>query len=116
MSFFTTAEGYVNITHSMNSATYDYVYNYTHHHGNIRLRYPKNPSITGPYLKILEEDHYYPFGLKHYGYNGEISVFEPGEPSGTVEIVPITPLGEDLYRYKFNGMEYQPELGLDFYD
>ena len=116
LSFFPTTEGYVNVTHSLTAALYNYVYNYTDHLGNIRLRYTKNPSITGPYLKILEEDHYYPFGLKHNGYNGEISVFEPHEPSGTVEIVLITPLGEDLYRYKFNGMELQTELGAEMYD
>lgn len=115
MSFFPTAEGYVNVTHGALSPAYNYVYNYTDHLGNIRLRYTKNPAITGPPLKILEEDHYYPFGLKHNGYNGEHSVFEPGEPGGEpVVIVHVTPLTVDLYKYKFQGQEHQDEFGLNW--
>jgi len=34
--------------------------------GNIRLRYTKTETQG---LTILEENHYYPFGLKHNGFN-----------------------------------------------
>src|SRR5690606_34134993 len=50
--------------------------------------------------EILEENNYYPFGLKHKGYN-EIANSNRSEAAE---------------RYKFNGMEWQPELGLDLYD
>ena len=59
-----TAEGYVAATEStelLNPYIYNYVYNYTDHLGNIRLSYTKDP-VTGN-LEIMEENHYYPFGL-----------------------------------------------------
>nr|WP_255350300.1 RHS repeat-associated core domain-containing protein [Flavobacterium sp. 316] len=45
---------------------------------------------------MLEENHYYPFGLKHSGYNMNNS-----QPN---------------YAYKYNGKELQTELGLNMYD
>ena len=119
LSFFPTAEGYANVTYKFSSngpllTFYNYVYNYTDHLGNIRLRYTKDPQAeTG--LKILEEDHYYPFGLKHKGYNNEHNIFHP--PIGTphkVVIVPITPNLSDPYKYKYQGQERQDELGLNW--
>ena len=44
---------------------------------------------------ILEESHYYPFGLKHSGY---------------------TYTSQSSYLYKYNGKELQTELGLNLYD
>lgn len=41
---------------------------YTDHLGNVRLRYAQDPSNNNE-VTILEEDQYYPFGLKHKGYN-----------------------------------------------
>ncbi|NHN28074.1 DUF4329 domain-containing protein, partial [Flavobacterium jejuense] len=52
-----------------------------------------NDYYTSP---ILEENHYYPFGLKHSGYNANNS-----QPN---------------YQYKYNGKELQTELGLNTYD
>ena len=46
---------------------------------------------------IVEENNYYPFGLKHSGYN------EGGFQASK-------------YKGKFNGKEYQDELGLNVYD
>ncbi|WP_415782702.1 RHS repeat-associated core domain-containing protein, partial [Flavobacterium jumunjinense] len=43
--------------------------------------------------EILEESHYYPFGLKHEGYNSNNQ-----QPN---------------YNYKYNGQEWQSELGLN---
>lgn len=120
LKFFTHSEGYVNATEEMifmGGATYrfNYVFNYTDHLGNIRLSYGVDPSTH--LLKIMEENHYYPFGLKHTNYNSdqllfvktndnEINLRKPG-PS-----LPVEP----SYKYKYNGKEYQDELGLNMYD
>jgi RHS repeat-associated protein len=58
------------------------------------LSYAKD-TTTGS-LKILEENNYYPFGLKHNSYN--VDNFQPD------------------YKYKFNGKELQDELSLNLYD
>ncbi len=53
-------EGYVKNTVVNNVNSFNYVFNYTDHLGNIRLSYGLNASNG---LTILEENHYYPFGL-----------------------------------------------------
>jgi RHS repeat-associated protein len=90
LQFFPTVEGYVKNTANV----FSYVYNYTDHLGNTRLSYTKNPSTN--VLIILEENNYYPFGLKHNSYN--VDNFQPE------------------YKYKYNGKELQDELGLNMYD
>jgi len=87
LKFFPTAEGYVEVSGS----SYKYIYQYKDHLGNIRLSYDKT-------LAIQEENNYYPFGLKHMGYNNN--------PSST----------NDALKYKYNGKELQDELGLSMYD
>ena len=94
LQYFPTTEGYVKNTLVSGTNTYSYVYNYTDHLGNTRLSYTKD-ATTGS-LKILEESNYYPFGLKHNGYN------------------PISPIPEN--RRLYNGKELQEELGLNQYD
>ncbi len=94
LQFFPTAEGYVKNTPVSGANSYSYVFNYTDHLGNTRLSYTKD-TTTGS-LKILEENNYYPFGLKHNSYN--VDNFQPD------------------YKYKYNGKELQDELGLNFYD
>ena len=89
LQFFPTAEGYVNVT---NGSAFNYVYNYTDHLGNVRLSYQKEANGT---LKVLEENNYYPFGLKHQGYNN-------------------TNLANSNYKYKYQGQERQDELGLNW--
>ncbi|WGK95149.1 MULTISPECIES: RHS repeat-associated core domain-containing protein [Flavobacterium] len=91
LQYFPSAKGYVKNTPVSGTNTYSYVYNYTDHLGNTRLSYTKNPSNN--VLTILEESNYYPFGLKHNGYN------------------PIAPIPEN--RRLFNGKELQEELGLN---
>src|SRR5690606_16794798 len=68
LQFFPHAEGYVKVTVSgaLSLSMCNYVFNYTDHLGNVRLSYSKDPQ-TGT-LEILDEDHYYPFGLKHGVY------------------------------------------------
>ncbi|WP_415782651.1 RHS repeat domain-containing protein, partial [Flavobacterium jumunjinense] len=69
--------------------------------GNCRIETDRkgNPStVCDIYITsaILEESHYYPFGLKHAGYNSNNA-----QPN---------------YNYKYNGKELQTELGLNMYD
>jgi len=47
---------------------------------------------NGSGIQVIEENNYYPFGLKHAGYNGL-----SGNPS---------------YQYKYNGKELQQETGM----
>ncbi len=90
---------------------FTYVYNYTDHLGNIRLSYAQDPDTQQ--LKIVEQNHYYPFGLRHTNYSG-----------GKMQVVKeqefkrMAPTPEELlsYKYKYNGKEYQDELGLNLYD
>ena len=91
LQFFPTAEGYVNVT---NGTAFSYVYNYTDHLGNVRLSYQKEANGS---LKVLEENNYYPFGLKHSGYNN-------------------TNLANANYKYKYNGKELQTDLDINLYD
>ncbi|MFB3386609.1 DUF6443 domain-containing protein [Flavobacterium sp. LAR06] len=89
LEFFPTAEGYVKNT----AGVLSYVFQYKDHLGNIRLSYAKNPTTQA--LEIIEENNYYPFGLKHKGYNDYAA---------------------NTNKYKYNGKELQDELGLGFYD
>lgn len=94
LQFFPTTEGYVNVT---NGNTFNYVYNYTDHLGNVRLSYQKATDGT---LQVLEENNYYPFGLKHTGYN-----------QNTASIKSVRE-----YNYKYNGKELQDEFNINLYD
>jgi RHS repeat-associated protein len=95
LQFFPTAEGYV----SLSGTTYSYTYQYKDHLGNVRLSYTAPPSGVGG-LVIVEESHYYPFGLKQTGYNNVTNSL--GNSSAQ--------------KIKYNGKELQDELGLNMYD
>ena len=93
LQFFNHAEGY---TTPDGSGGYDYVYSYLDHLGNVRLNYSdldNNGSIS--ISEIIQENNYYPMGLKHKGYNNNI-LFE--------------------HKWKYNGKELQDELDLNWYD
>src|SRR5690606_28971818 len=94
---------------------FNYVYNYVDHLGNIRLSYTKDPVSNE--LDILEENNYYPFGLKHKVYGG-IKKDYLKEESGNGGGGAIRPglVIESPYNYKYNGKELQDELGLGLYD
>jgi len=81
LQFFPTSEGYFDVVKNK------YIYNYTDHLGNVRLSYMG----SGSGVEIIEESNYYPFGLKHEGYN--------------------TSVGNAAYQYKYNGKELQ-ETGM----
>ncbi|WP_119792862.1 DUF6443 domain-containing protein [Flavobacterium anhuiense] len=90
LQFFSQPEGYV----SNNLGTFDYIYQYKDHLDNVRLSYDKN-------LVVQEENNYYPFGLKHKGYN---------------YVNNITKGNSTAQKYKYNGKELQDELQLNVYD
>ncbi len=100
LQFFSHPEGYV--TPSAVEGSYDYIYQYVDHLGNVRLSYTDaNQGNADPVdLEIVEENNYYPFGLRHSGYNENSSA-----------------LGNDVaQRWKFGGNERQEDLDLNWYD
>lgn len=110
LKFFPTAEGYVTYT----SGQYNYVYNYTDHLGNVRVSYAEDPAARK--LKIMEENHYYPFGLKHTNYNVDRYSFQKIDSGLALKAAPSGPSIVFNYDYKYNGKEFQDELGLNLYD
>jgi RHS repeat-associated protein len=86
LKFIPTSEGYYDFEKNR------YIYSYTDHLGNIRVSYFKNTSGSA---EVLEENNFYPFGLKHEGYNAQT-----GNPS---------------YNYQYNGKELQKETGWSDY-
>ncbi|MGW9684910.1 Ig-like domain-containing protein [Flagellimonas sp. 2504JD1-5] len=94
LQFFNHPEGYV----YKDGSAYKYVYQYRDHLDNIRLSYENN----GGTAEIVEENNYYPFGLKHKGYNDAVS-----------------PLGNSVaQKWKFGGKELDDSFNgeLDTYD
>ena len=89
LEFFPTTEGYV----KNDNGALSYVFQYKDHLGNIRVSYAQNS--TTHVLEIIDENNYYPFGLKHKGYNDYV---------------------ETNNKYKYNGKELQDELQLNVYD
>lgn len=106
LKFFPHAEGYVNVI----KLQYDYVYNYLDHLGNVRLSYGLDPQTL--VLKILEENHYYPFGLKHTNYNVDIKEYK--EVFEEVQLRQIPTENPVSYKIKYQGQERQDELGLNW--
>ena len=110
LEFFPHAEGYVkNTVDNSGNNNYNYVFNYTDHLGNIRMSYGWDVATNS--VKVLEENNYYPFGLKHNNYN--VTKVSYGK-SGLGSIVLCNcPSG---YTKKYNGKNFEEELGLNFYD
>lgn len=98
MKFFSQPEGYV----ANNSGVFSYIYQYKDHLGNVRLSYGdgNNDGVVNS-SEIVEENNYYPFGLKQKGYNSGLAI---GSGNATAQ------------KYKYNGKELQDELGLNMYD
>jgi len=69
-------------------------------------------------LKIMEENHYYPFGMKHANYNthtlSAMKMEEGSEMTLKAMAAPSTPKPVMGYNYKFQGQERQDELGLNW--
>jgi RHS repeat-associated protein len=85
-----------------NSGIFRVVYQFKDHLGNVRLTY-SDSDLNGaidPSTEIISEKNYYPFGLKHKGYNNVVS-----------------PNGNSVAQKKgFGGKEHQDELGLGWID
>ncbi|HRB70962.1 MAG TPA: DUF6443 domain-containing protein [Flavobacterium sp.] len=119
LKLFPHAEGYVSVAFTLGRYNFNYVFNYTDHLGNIRASWAWDRRTNT--LKIMEENHYYPFGLKHTAYNTELYTFVlpfDGSPGYNVPYLeqqsgkPVV----NPYKYKYNGKELQDELGLNVYD
>ncbi|MCY0968857.1 DUF6443 domain-containing protein [Chryseobacterium wangxinyae] len=82
LQFVPTSEGYFDFEKNK------YIYSYSDHLGNTRLSYFNGSNG----IEVLEENNYYPFGLKHEGYN-QLQ-------------------GNYSYQYKYNGKELQTETGM----
>ncbi|WP_394748223.1 DUF6443 domain-containing protein [Spongiimicrobium salis] len=67
LEFFSHTEGYVE---EDGIGSYGYIYQYKDYLGNIRLSYSDDNNDENITInEIREENNYYPFGLKHRGYN-----------------------------------------------
>lgn len=77
--------------------TFRYEYNITDHLGNVRVSFSDiiEDGVINEATEVLQEDHYYPFGLRLGGLSTS-----SGVPN----------------RYRYNGKELQDELGLNWYD
>lgn len=107
---FPTPEGYVrHVKDAAGNSQYRYVYNYTDHLGNVRVSYGLDDNGA---VSILEENHYYPFGLKHT-YNATKNDYLKDPITGNVVLDPVVRMAR---QYQYNGKEFQDELGLNFYD
>ncbi|MBM6499722.1 DUF6443 domain-containing protein [Flavobacterium macrobrachii] len=107
LDFFPHAEGYVKVSGESTDYDYSYVYNYLDHLGNVRLSYGTEPN--GDVVKILEENNYYPFGMKHNNYNVDKLQYEKYGSELSIEYCTNC-----SYKYKFQGTERQDELGLNW--
>ncbi|WP_440880303.1 DUF6443 domain-containing protein [Tenacibaculum sp. C7A-26P2] len=98
LEFFNHPEGYV----TKDNTGFKYVYQYKDHLGNVRLSYTDNngDGVISANTEIVEESNYYPFGLKHKGYNNNVSS-----------------LGNSTaQKFKYNGIELEESLGLNLYE
>ena len=96
LQFIGHSEGYLTPD---GSNGWQYVYNYKDHLGNVRLSYTdaNNDGNIDASNEIIEESNFYPFGLKHQGYNSNISSLG----NSTAQM------------WKYNGQENEEALGLN---
>ncbi|AOC96485.1 hypothetical protein BB050_03396 [Flavobacterium anhuiense] len=104
LEFFPTAEGYVKNT----AGALSYVFQYKDHLGNVRVSYAKNP--TTQVLEIIEENNFYPFGLKHKGYNDYLPSANKYKYNGK-ELQDENIGGSQLNWYDYGARNYDPALG-----
>ena len=105
MKFFNQAEGYIAPD---GAGGYDYVYQYKDHLGNVRLSYSdSNGDGVVDVSEIIEESNYYPFGLKHRGYNDVVNGMEHPHKYQGQELTE----NFDYNMYEFELRHYDPALG-----
>ncbi len=110
--FFSTAEGYIKAVYEETGnapAAYRYVYTYKDHLGNNRLSYTLNPATNK--VEVLEENHYYPFGLTH-PYNSTKRELK-FDTAGNLQIMQVTEK-ELGFKYYYQEQERQDELNLNW--
>jgi RHS repeat-associated protein len=98
LQFFSHAEGYT----KYDAGKFFNIYQYKDHLGNVRLSYTDtdNDGSIDAATEIVEESNYYPFGLKHKGYNNV-----------------TTSNGSSVaQKFKYNGMELEESFGLNWYE
>ena len=80
--------------------------------GNNRLSYTFDHESQQ--VKILEENNYYPFGLKHHYYNEALKTVKYKEINLTKKAVQQAPAGDESFPYYYQEQERQDELGLNW--
>ncbi|XLS28384.1 RHS repeat-associated core domain-containing protein [Flavobacteriaceae bacterium M23B6Z8] len=98
LQFFNTVEGYIEpvISTSGEILSFNYVFQYKDHLGNVRLTYSDadgNGSVDSS--EIIKESHFYPFGMRHQGYNNVIISTNVGQ------------------QFTFNGQQFDESLSLN---
>ncbi len=108
LQFFNHPEGYV----TPDQSSFKYIYQYKDHLGNIRLSYiDADGDGKIAQSEIIEENNYYPFGLKHRGYNTNVG---PGGNSVANKFKYQSQEMEEslgLNNYEFGLRQYDPSLG-----
>lgn len=107
---FSHGEGYVEYA----LGSFIYIYQYTDHLGNVRLNYTNNGSRTSPFLQVKEENNYYPFGMKHEGYNSAIVGIQNDYKYNGKELQDEEISGKKLQWYDYNARNYDPSIGKFF--
>jgi RHS repeat-associated protein len=97
LKFIKSAEGRIDLNSNQSSGDeFTYQYHFKDHQGNIRLAFSDagRDGIVDPTTDILQETHYYPFGLEFKGITAPQSQNHP---------------------YKFNGVELEEQFKLNYY-
>ncbi|CAL2091059.1 conserved exported protein of unknown function [Tenacibaculum sp. 190524A02b] len=110
LQFFNHPEGYVT---KDNTGKFNYVYQYKDHLGNVRLSYTDNngDGVIQTSSEIVEESNYYPFGLKHKGYNNNVSSLgnSTAQKKGFANKELEEELGKNTIAYQWR--DYDPVIG-----
>ncbi len=113
LQFLNTPEGYAEPIDVTNyNAGFRYTYQYKDHLGNIRLSYKDLNQNTGAIsLSIVEENNYYPFGLKHKRYNTAINGTHHKYMFGGKELQDEIVGSSSFEVYDFGARNYDPAIG-----
>ncbi|MFS4493194.1 DUF6443 domain-containing protein [Maribacter sp. 2308TA10-17] len=107
LKFFNHPEGYV----EPNNGSYIYIYQCKDHIGNIRLSFKNVGTASNMNLEIQEENNYYPFGLKHKGYNSGQNGRNHKYGFGSKEEQEDNINASSLDWLDFGARNYNPSLG-----